>query len=62
MIQIKQLPFKDLKKADFFQNSILNPSKRKRYRPYSTILKNYKREPSLFIAAYDKNKIIGVVF
>jgi len=61
-MDIKQIPSKDLKKADIFQQVILNPEKRKRYRPWSTVYKNSKREPSLFIGAYDKDKLIGIVF
>jgi GNAT superfamily N-acetyltransferase len=61
-MEIRNIKLKELKKADDFQQSILNPNKRKRYRPWSTIYNNYKRESSLFVGAFDKNKIKGIVF
>lgn len=59
---IKQISKKEIKDADLFQQSVLNPNKHKRFRPFSVVYKNFLREPSLFIGAYDKNKIIGIVF
>jgi GNAT superfamily N-acetyltransferase len=59
---IREIKLKELKKADNFQQSILNPEKKKRYRPYHKIKKYYHRNPSLFIGAFNKNKIIGIVF
>jgi len=61
-MDIRQILSKDLKKADKFKQAILNPENKRRYRPWSTIYKNHKREPSLFIGAYDKDKLIGIVF
>ena len=59
---IKQISKKEIKDADLFQQSVLNPNKHKRFRPFSVVYKNFLRKPSLFIGAYDKNKIIGIVF
>ena len=61
-MDIKQILSKDLKKADKFKQAILNPENKRRYRPWSTVYKNHKREPSLFIGAYDKDKLIGIIF
>jgi len=61
-MKIREIKLKELKKADNFQESILNPEKKKRYRPYHKIQKYYHREPSLFIGAFNKDEIIGVVF
>jgi len=61
-MKIRKIKLRELKEADIFKEKILNPEKKRRYRPYYKILKNYKREPSLFIGAYDKNRIIGVAF
>ena len=61
-MQIIIIPKKDLKLADDLQQQILNTTHKRRYRTFGCIQKNYKREPSLFVGAYDKNKLIGVVF
>jgi GNAT superfamily N-acetyltransferase len=61
-MQIIIIPKKDLKLTDNFQQKILNPNHKKRYRSFGYIKKNYNREPSLFIGAYDKNKIVGIIF
>lgn len=59
---IKKINPNDLTSADKLQQQILNPTHKKRYRPFGCVKKNYNREPSLFIGAYDKNKIIGITF
>ncbi|MEI8364684.1 MAG: GNAT family N-acetyltransferase [archaeon] len=61
-IKIKKIPKLDLKFADNLQQQILNPTHKKRYRPFGYINKSYNRNPSLFIGAYNKNKLIGIVF
>ena len=61
-MKIKLIPKKDLKLADDLQQQILNPTHKKRYRTFGYIKKSYNRNPSLFIGAYDKNKLIGIIF
>lgn len=61
-MQIKIIPKKDLKLADNLEQQILNPNHKKRYRSFGYIKKNYNREPSLFIGAYEKEKLIGIAF
>lgn len=59
---IKKINPNDLTSADKLQQQILNPTHKKRYRSFGCVKKNYNREPALFIGAYDKNKIIGIIF
>jgi len=61
-MEIKVIPKKDIKLADNLQQHILNPTRKKRYRTFGCIQKNYERKPSLFVGAYDKNKLIGIIF
>ncbi|MFA5745548.1 MAG: GNAT family N-acetyltransferase [archaeon] len=61
-MQITIIPKKDLKLADDLQQQILNPTHKRRYRTFGCIHKNYNKEPSLFIGAYDKGKLIGIAF
>ncbi len=61
-MNIKLIPKSDLKLADNLQQQILNPKHKKRYRSFGYITKSYYRNPSLFIGAYNKNKLIGIVF
>jgi len=61
-VKYKIILNKDLKEADDLQQQILNPTHKRRYRTFWCIQKNYKIEPSLFVGAYDKDKLVGVVF
>jgi GNAT superfamily N-acetyltransferase len=61
-LNIKQIPKKDLDLADKIQQEILNPNKKKRYRTFGFIKKNYEKAPSLFLGAYIKEKLIGIIF
>jgi len=51
-----------LKDADKFQEKILNPEYKRRYRPFSYIRKHFLKNPELFVGAYQNRKIIGIVF
>lgn len=61
-MEVKCIPRNDLKIADDLQQAILNPNGKKRYRTFEYVKKSYKREPSLFVGAYDKHKLIGILF
>ncbi len=61
-MQIKTIPLSNLKTADDLQQQILNPTHKKRYRTYGYIKNSYNRNSSLFVGAYDKHKLIGIVF
>ncbi len=61
-MEIALLPKKDLLSADKLQQGILNPKHKKRYRSFSYIKRSYAKNPSLFIASYNKGKLTGVIF
>ncbi|MFH0752395.1 MAG: GNAT family N-acetyltransferase [archaeon] len=61
-MKIKLLPKGDLCKADCLQQSILNPRKRKRYRTFGYIKKQYAKNPKLFIGCYDRDRLVGIIF
>ena len=61
-MDIKIISKKDLLEADRLQQSILNKEKKKRYRIFSYIKKEYYRNPNLFVGCYINNKLIGIIF
>jgi len=61
-MNIKLIPKNQLLMADEFQERILNPKNKKRYRTFADIKKCYLKNPSLFVSAFDKTQIIGIVF
>ena len=61
-MELKTIHKKKLKEADEFQQKILNPQNKKRYRTFGYVKKNYLTKPELFVGAYDNNKLIGIIF
>jgi ribosomal protein S18 acetylase RimI-like enzyme len=61
-MQYKTIRAADLAQADALQQKILNLPHRKRYRSFAYIRKHYLNEPSLFLGAYDKQKLVGIAF
>lgn len=59
---IKTISENDLKKADDFQQRILNPEKKKRYRTFGFIKKSREKNPSFFLYYFEKNTIKGILF
>ena len=44
------------------QQSVLNPEKKKRYRSFSYVKKQYAKNPGLFIGCYDHSRLVGIIF
>lgn len=62
MISIRTIQKHELKAADEFQNDILNPQRKKRYRTYGYVTEQHSRLPELFLGAHNGNKLVGVLF
>lgn len=52
----------ELIKADEFQQKILNPENKRRYRTFGYIKKQFERSPELFVGAFEESQIIGIAF
>lgn len=61
-MKYKVIPASKLKMADEFQQGILNPKKRRGYRSFAYIQRQYKICPKLFVAVYKNGKLIGILF
>ncbi|MBM3230643.1 GNAT family N-acetyltransferase [Candidatus Pacearchaeota archaeon] len=61
-MQIKTISSNELKKADEFQQKILNPENKARYRTFGYIKRNYLKNPSLFVGIYDNSHLAGLIF
>ena len=61
-MQFKTILQSQLSLADALSQKILNPEGKRRYRTFAYVKKQYAREPSLFIGAYDGEKLIGITF
>ena len=59
---IRKIRKKELKEAYFFQDKMLNPAGKKRYRTFSYVKKQFNRHPNLFVGCFDKRKLMGVIF
>lgn len=61
-MKLKVIPKSQLLEADDFQQTILNPESKKRYRTFAYIKKAYQKNPNLFVGAFDGKKLAGITF